>query len=220
MTWRSSLSTSWSIDARMSGEASLARRTGPFVQIVASATLFSAMDGFFSSASWSFDPRIVELPFQLPELLLRVAADGFAHLDVPAFDLELHRALLRPRSATESSGRPVRTSRPRLASLAFAQRGCGRRGRGAAGEHVVDERDPGRCCGGRGERTGDVPPAVRQRQPALMRDRARSRYQRLHRKLPALAELVRQPLRRVVAAREHPLPVGRHECERGRAPAA
>ena len=42
-----------SIDARMSGELSRARSTGPFVQIVPSAIWLSAMDGFFSTASSS-----------------------------------------------------------------------------------------------------------------------------------------------------------------------
>jgi hypothetical protein len=37
----------------MSELASRALRTGPFVQMVASATWFSAMDGFFSTASSS-----------------------------------------------------------------------------------------------------------------------------------------------------------------------
>jgi hypothetical protein len=37
----------------MSPDASRARRTGPFVQIVASATLFCAIDGFFSTVSSS-----------------------------------------------------------------------------------------------------------------------------------------------------------------------
>jgi hypothetical protein len=53
LIWRSSFATSWSIEARMSPDASRARRTGPFVQIVASATLFAAIDGFFSTASSS-----------------------------------------------------------------------------------------------------------------------------------------------------------------------
>ena len=52
-TWRSSLSVSRSIDARMSVDASRARSTGPFVQIVPSATWLSAIDGFFSTASSS-----------------------------------------------------------------------------------------------------------------------------------------------------------------------
>ena len=42
-----------SIDARMSVERSLARNVGPFVQIVASATILSAIDGFRSTASSS-----------------------------------------------------------------------------------------------------------------------------------------------------------------------
>ena len=50
-TWRSSFSTSWSIDAFMSGDASRARSVGPFVQIVASATWLSAIEGFFCSES-------------------------------------------------------------------------------------------------------------------------------------------------------------------------
>ncbi len=37
----------------MSGELSRARSTGPFVQIVASATWFAPMDGFLSAASSS-----------------------------------------------------------------------------------------------------------------------------------------------------------------------
>ena len=37
----------------MSAEASRARSTGPFVQIVASATWLSAIDGFLSTASSS-----------------------------------------------------------------------------------------------------------------------------------------------------------------------
>jgi hypothetical protein len=45
------LSTRRSIDAFMSVELSRARRTGPFVHTVASATWFAAMDGFFSIAS-------------------------------------------------------------------------------------------------------------------------------------------------------------------------
>src|SRR5438094_317682 len=52
-TWRSSLSTSWSIDAFMSGEASRARSVGPLVQIVASATWLAAIGGFVCSSAAS-----------------------------------------------------------------------------------------------------------------------------------------------------------------------
>src|SRR2546426_4243650 len=83
-----------------------------------------------------------------------------------------------------------------LARPALAQGGsrgcCGR----AARIDVVDEADPrGRPCG-RSECTGDVTPAFGPCQPALVRDRARPREQRLHREVPACAELMREPLRR------------------------
>ena len=50
-TWRSSLSTSWSIDSFMSWDASRARSVGPFVKIVPSATLLSAIEGLRCSES-------------------------------------------------------------------------------------------------------------------------------------------------------------------------
>src|SRR6476661_5991738 len=53
LTWRSSFSATMSIDAYMSVEASRARSTGPFVQIVASATWSSEMLGFCSTISSS-----------------------------------------------------------------------------------------------------------------------------------------------------------------------
>ena len=49
--WRSSFSDARSIAAYMSGEASLARMTGPFVQTVTSATWLFSIDGFFSTHS-------------------------------------------------------------------------------------------------------------------------------------------------------------------------
>jgi hypothetical protein len=54
LTCRSSFSVNSSIDAFMSGVASRARSVvGPLSQIVASATWFAAIDGFFSTASSS-----------------------------------------------------------------------------------------------------------------------------------------------------------------------
>ena len=50
----------------MSDEASRARSTGPAVQIVASATWFSAIDGFFSSISSSSTRGSVSWRSSLP----------------------------------------------------------------------------------------------------------------------------------------------------------
>jgi hypothetical protein len=50
-TCRTSFSLSSSMDAFMSRVASRARSVWPLSQTVASATWFSAMDGFFSTAS-------------------------------------------------------------------------------------------------------------------------------------------------------------------------
>ena len=63
----------------MSSEASRARKVGPFVQTVASAIWFAAIEGFFSTASSSsISRRVVQLLVELLELLLGVAADGVA----------------------------------------------------------------------------------------------------------------------------------------------
>ena len=50
----------------MSDDASRARSTGPVVQIVASATWFSAIDGFFSSVSSSSTRGSVSCRSSLP----------------------------------------------------------------------------------------------------------------------------------------------------------
>src|SRR6185312_15184425 len=59
------------------------------------------------------DPRILQLPFELRELLLRVTPDRIADLEVPALHLKLHEPSLGACAGPESSGRPARRSRPR-----------------------------------------------------------------------------------------------------------
>src|SRR5439155_2722342 len=62
-------------------------------------------------------PGILELPLELGELRLRVAANGVADLEVLALHLELHRLSFDAGLASESNGRPERTSGPRPAAL-------------------------------------------------------------------------------------------------------
>src|ERR687887_1339285 len=60
---------------------------------------------------------------------------------------------------------------------------------------------------------GDVPAAIRETQSPLGRRRAGAADEPLRRKLPATAELAGRPLRRMVAALEAAVAVGREEAE-------
>ena len=77
----------------MSLDASRARSTGPFVQIVASATWLSAIDGFRSTASSSSTcVGSASCGESLPELLLGVLVDRVRDLDVLPLHVQTHRA--------------------------------------------------------------------------------------------------------------------------------
>ena len=67
---------------------------GPFVQTVASATWFAAIDGFFDGELDLDHGGVAELLVELRELLLRVAPNRVADLEIPALDLKSQRVLL------------------------------------------------------------------------------------------------------------------------------
>ena len=80
----------------MSADASRARSTGPFVQIVASATWFAAIEGLRSTVSSSSTcVSSCSCRIELAELLLGVAPDRVADLEVLALDLKTHQRSLR-----------------------------------------------------------------------------------------------------------------------------
>jgi hypothetical protein len=108
-----------------------------------------------------------------------------------------------------SEGDHLDPARPALAQS--ARRGVRSR---AARVDVVDEAYARRRSLRRGEPTGDVAPTVGQSQPTLARSGPRSGEQGLDRERPALAELTREPLGRLVPALEPTPPVGWDERER------
>ena len=101
----------------MSPDASRARRTGPFVQIVASAIWFAEIDGLRSTASSSSTwVSSCELPIELLELLLRVALDRVADLEVLALDRKTHHAPLFGRVRASPSTVYPRTARANVSA--------------------------------------------------------------------------------------------------------
>ena len=67
----------------------MARNVGPFVQIVASATMVVRDRRILLDRELELDHgRIGELALELPELLLRIGPNRVADLDVLAFDLQ------------------------------------------------------------------------------------------------------------------------------------
>jgi hypothetical protein len=117
-------------------------------------------------------------------------------------------ALVRNLTDDPCEGHDLDSSR-----AAFPQGGrSGVRGR-AARVDVVDEADVrGRGAGG-SERTGDVAPAVGERQATLAGRWTRPPQERKHRYCPPLAELPGEALGRVVAASEAARSIGRDERE-------
>src|SRR5438105_14826042 len=88
----------------------------------------------------------------------------------------------------------------------------GSRGNGrAARVHVVDEDDDGRRATRGGERAADVRAPLGEREPALLAERACSAEERLDAKVPPASELDGEPLGRMMAAADAPVPVRRHE---------
>ena len=79
----------------MSVELSRARKMGPFVHTVASATWFSEMDGFFSTWSSSSSlASVVQVLVELAELLCRVVLQGIRDVKVLTLHLKSHESLL------------------------------------------------------------------------------------------------------------------------------
>ncbi len=189
----------------MSDDDSRARSTGPFVQIVASATWLAAIDGFFSTASSSSTcVSSCSCGSSFASLSLRVRPDRVADLEILALDLKTHgRSLLRARlrglTLSESSAANCPRERDHLDLAARrragartpprrrSSRSCRRRRRG--------RRAAAHACRRRG-RVGDVPPALGEREAALRTARGGAVDERLDRQLPAAAELPRERRRR------------------------
>src|SRR4051794_30609240 len=97
---------------------------------------------------------------------------------------------------------------------ALAERRRRRRHGRAGGVDVVDQAEAPRRVTGGPERAGDVPPALGEREAALLPDVTRAHEQRLDRERPREPELAREPLGRMVAAPDAAVAVGRDEGER------
>ena len=80
-----------SIEAFMSDDDSRARSTGPFVQIVASATWLAAIDGFFSTASSSSTCVARAAVDRASPASAPRSPDRVADLEVLALHLKTHR---------------------------------------------------------------------------------------------------------------------------------
>ena len=165
----------------MSGDASRARSIGPFVQIVASATWLSAIDGFCSTASSSSTCVGSASCFvELPQLSLRVVVDRRRDLDVPALHVKPHRASSigsRPGLRLPNGPREGHDLDAARAGRAERRRGRVRRARRSCRRRRRDRRAPGRRAS-----RAKAPRTLRRRsasgEPALAREPARVRRAR------------------------------------------
>ena len=202
----------------MSVDASFARSTGPFVQIVASATWFVSDRRVVLDGELQLDPgRVRELTLELAELLLRIGPDRVADLDVLAFDLQAHlgspferRSLTR--NLVDLSAAPARANVTTSTETAPAAR------RAVAAADTVEPvvytsstRTTRPRTGCRPEGAADVSPPLLAREAALAVAAGACGRAPARREPPAAAELAGEARGRVVAAREAPLAVGRHE---------
>src|SRR5215216_5921446 len=135
--------------------------------------------------------RVCELPFELAELLLRVLPDRVGDLDVLALYLESQPG--PPGSTAVSSAEAILVANRASegddldpSSAAAAERGGGRRSRGAGGVDVIHERDSGRHAAGGNERSCDVASARLEAQAALRSGGSRPAEGVQKRKLPTL----------------------------------